>query len=204
MKNAMFIAALPLEIDDKDENHEALLIGNYILGGGPLSNRLADRVRKKEALSYGVGSQLVVDSDDKKSEFLVFAISNPDNTEKVVATVREEIDRIIESGVESEELQKARQSFLETRQSRRAEDNVLAGRLRQNLELGRTMEFYQESDDEIEGLTKEQVEAAIKTLITPDKMIIVTAGDFERKKEMGSEMKTEVKGKPEPEPAGSK
>ena len=197
-KNALYIAALPLAIDDQDESYEAMLVGNYILGGGPLSSRLADRVRKKEGLSYGVGSQFMADSQDKNGGFIVFAISNPDNSPKVVTTVREEIMRIIESGVESKELRKARKSFLRTRKGGRANDNALAGRLRENLELGRTMEFYQESDDEIEALTEEQVEAAIQKLITPDKMIIVTAGDFERKSEAGSEAKTEVKGKAEP------
>ena len=197
-KNALYIAALPLQIDDKDENYEAMLVGNYILGGGPLSSRLADRVRKKEGLSYGVGSQFIADSQDKNGGFIVFAISNPDNSAKVVTTVREEIDRIIESGVETSELMKARKSFLRTRKGARANDNTLATRLRDNLELGRTMEFYQESDDAIQSVTKEQVEGAIKKLVTPDKMIIVTAGDFERKSETGSEMKTEVKGKAEP------
>jgi len=202
-KNALYVAALPLAIDDKDDNYEAMLIGNYILGGGPLSSRLADRVRKKEGLSYGVGSQFIADSQDKSGGFIVFAISNPDNTEKVVTTVREEIDRIIESGVESKELRKARKSYLRTRKGRRANDNTLAASLRQNLELGRTMEFAQESDEQIEALTEEQVEAAIKKLITPEKMIIVTAGDFERKSESESESDAGGKDKGEPDPAQS-
>ncbi len=193
-KNAMYIGALPLAIDDQDEDYEAMLIGNYILGGGPLSSRLADRVRKKEGLSYGVGSQFMADSQDKSGAFIVFAISNPDNTEKVVETVAEEIQRIIESGVEAKEMRKARKSYLRTRKGGRANDSSLAGSLRENLELGRTMDFYDLSDKRIESLTKEQVEAAIKKLVTPEKMIIVTAGDFERAKETGSEEKTEVKG----------
>jgi len=197
-KNALYIAALPLEIDDTDENYEAMLIGNYILGGGPLSSRLADRVRKKEGLSYGVGSQFMADSQDKSGGFIVFAISNPDNSGKVVTTIREEIDRIISSGVESKEMRKARKSYLRTRKGGRANDNTLASTLRKNLELGRTMDFAQQSDEVIESLTEEQVEAAIKKLITPDKMIIVTAGDFERKSETDAEEKTEVKGEAEP------
>ncbi|QEG21687.1 M16 family metallopeptidase [Mariniblastus fucicola] len=205
-KNALYIGALPLAVDDQDENYEAMLIGNYILGGGPLSSRLADRVRKKEGLSYGVGSQFVAGSQDKSGAFIVFAISNPDNSEKVVSTIAEEINRIIESGVESKEMRKARKSFLRTRKGRRANDNALAQTLRENLELGRTMEFAQQGDEAIEALTEEQVEAAIKALITPEKMVVVTAGDFEKKSESESEaeQKTEVKAEAEAEPAGSK
>ena len=203
-KNAMYIGALPLPMDDQDENYEAMLVGNYILGGGPLSSRLADRVRKKEGLSYGVGSQFQADSQDKSGGFVVFAISNPDNTEKVVTTIEEEIRRLIDSGVEGKEMKKAQKSFLRNRKGGRANDNRLAGRLRENLEIGRTMEFYGEGDQRIEDLTKEQVEAAIKKLVDPSKMIIVTAGDFERKSESDTEEKTEVKGKAEPEPAKGK
>ena len=36
----------------------ALVLGNYMLGGGFLNSRLATRIRQKEGLSYGVGSQL--------------------------------------------------------------------------------------------------------------------------------------------------
>lgn len=203
-KNAMYIGALPLAIDDQDENYEAMLIGNYILGGGPLSSRLADRVRKKEGLSYGVGSQFQADAQDKSGGFVVFAISNPDNTEKVVTTVGEELQRIIESGVEAKEMRKARKSYLRTRKGRRANDNSLAGRLRENLELGRTMAFYGEGDDRIEALTKEQVEAAIKKLVTPEKMIIVTAGDFEREKKADADAeKSETKAEEKEEPVTS-
>ena len=193
-QNALCLTVLPIAIDDEDEDYEAMLIGNYILGGGPLSSRLADRVRKKEGLSYGVGSQFLADSQDKNGMFLVYAISNPDNTGKVVTTVREELDRIIESGIESKEMRKARKSYLRTRIGGRSNDRALAGRLQRNLELGRTMEFAQEGDDAIEALTEEQVEAAIKKLITPEKMITITAGDFERQKETEAEEMTESEG----------
>ena len=186
-KNSIYIAALPLTIDDADENYEAMLIGNYILGGGPLSSRLADRVRKKEGLSYGVSSQFNANSHDKNGVFLVFAISNPENSEKVDVAVGEEIDRIRESGVEVDELEKARESYLQSRKGGRANDNTLASRLRKNLELGRTMEFYGAGDAKIESLTKEEIEGAIKKLITPDKMMIISAGDFESKPDMKKE-----------------
>lgn len=180
-QNALFMGVLPIATDDTDENYEAMLIGNYILGGGPLSSRLADRVRKKEGLSYTVGSAFRAGTQDKNGTFMLFAISNPENSEKVVATVGEEIDRILESGIQEDELQKARKSYLRTRIGGRAVDSKLASRLRKNLELGRTMEFYAAGDARIESLSKEEVEAALKTFIKRDQMAIIRAGDFEKK-----------------------
>lgn len=179
-QNALFVGVLPIATDDTDENYEAMLIGNYILGGGPLSSRLADRVRKKEGLSYSVGSGFRAGSHDKNGAFTIFAISNPENSQKVVSTVGEEIDRILESGVEEEEVVKACESYLQTRIGSRANDRSLARRLRKNLELGRTMEFYAAGDARIESLTKQQVDAALKTFIVRDRMAIIRAGDFEK------------------------
>ena len=44
--NAIFVTARTCEIGDQHPDYEAMLIGDYIMGGGPLSSRIADRVRK--------------------------------------------------------------------------------------------------------------------------------------------------------------
>jgi predicted Zn-dependent peptidase len=43
---------------DDDPDYAALVMGNYIIGGGFLNSRLATRIRQKEGISYGVGSWL--------------------------------------------------------------------------------------------------------------------------------------------------
>ncbi len=55
--NAFFIAGMNLAIRDDDPDFPALTLANYMLGGGFLNSRLAVRIRQKEGLSYGVGSQ---------------------------------------------------------------------------------------------------------------------------------------------------
>ena len=44
------------------------------------------------------------------------------------------------------------------------------------------MEFQNASDDKISTLTKEQVDAAMKKVIAPDRLLIITAGDFKKGK----------------------
>lgn len=180
--NAVYIAGLSAKVNDESDDYEALLIGNYIMGGGPLSSRLADRVRKKEGLSYTAMSHFQADSQDERGVYMMFMISNPANIEKVVSTVGEEVDRMLDSGVTGEELEKAKESYLKNRQGNRARDAALAALLNENLELGRTMEFQQASDDKIAALSKEVVDQALQNLIVPDRLIIVTAGDFEAAK----------------------
>lgn len=178
-QNAIYIAGLAIPMRDDDVDYEPMLVGNYILGGGPLASRLADRVRKQDGLSYGVGSQFMADAQDPRGMFMMFAISNPRNTEKVVATIDEELTRFVESGVTGEELEKAKASFLKTRQGRRAQDRGLARMLLNNLINDRTMDYQKESDLRISELSKEQVDNAYKQYLKKENLVIITAGDFE-------------------------
>ena len=50
-------------------DYPALELGNYMPGGGFLNSRLSTRIRQKEGLSYGVGSQLSVSSLDQAGAF---------------------------------------------------------------------------------------------------------------------------------------
>ena len=179
-KNAIYYGALLRRMTDANPDYEALLIGNYVLGGGPLSSRLADRVRKKDGLSYTVGSQFRAESIDEQATFSIYAISNPDNTEKVATTIAEVIQKYFDDGIEDEELAKAMDSYLTKRKGGRADDRRLAGLLRKNLEVGRDMSFFSQSDQTMADLTKDKVEAAMKSFLDMEEMVIVTAGDFEK------------------------
>lgn len=177
-KNAVYAAGISLPLREDNPDYESLLIGNYILGGGPLSSRLADRVRKKDGLSYGVGSMLNAHPIDQSGVFIMQAISNPENTPKVVDAINEEVQRLLESGVTADELERAKSSYLQNRQGGRAQDQQLVGMLINNLRTDRTMKFQQESDERIADLSKEDVDRAIRKYVEPEKLIIITAGDF--------------------------
>src|SRR5262249_49510758 len=57
--NANYLAGMSLPIGDEHPDYPALVVGNFILGGGSLSSRLGDRLRQKDGLSYGAGSTFV-------------------------------------------------------------------------------------------------------------------------------------------------
>ena len=56
--NAIYVAGETFALRDSDPDYAPLVLGNFIFGGGALSSRLGDRVRQKEGLSYGVGSNV--------------------------------------------------------------------------------------------------------------------------------------------------
>lgn len=176
--NAVYYAAQQFELSDQDDEYAPLLIGNYILGAGALSSRLGDRVRQTEGLSYGIQSGLRVSPKDKRGDFLIYAITNPTNKDKLMDVIREEIDKLLESGVTEEELAKAKAGYLQRQSVSRADDRNLTQQLMSNMFLDRTMEFTQKLETAIAGVTKAQVDAALKKYIDPDRLVISVAGDF--------------------------
>jgi zinc protease len=178
--NAFFVAGFNLNIRDDHADYPALLLGNYMLGGGFLSSRLSTRIRQKDGLSYGVGSGLNVSALDQYGRFTATAIYAPQNVEKLEAAFNEEIERMLKDGFTAEEVASAKSGYLQSRQVSRAQDNELAGRLNNYLFLDRTLRWDADLESKIKGLTPEQINAAIRRHINPARITIMKAGDFKR------------------------
>jgi zinc protease len=111
----------------------------------------------------------------------VGGIAAPQNAEKAVACAREELERFGKDGVTKKELDDARKGFLEDLKVGLSNDAFVSGMLTRDLHLDRTMKFLQDRVAKIEALTPEQVTAAARKYLSPDKLIVVTAGDFDKK-----------------------
>ncbi|MBK9314381.1 MAG: insulinase family protein [Acidobacteria bacterium] len=185
--NAFFVAGLNLNIRDDDPDYPALVLGDYMLGGGFLNSRLATRIRQKEGLSYGVGSQLSAGSLDKAGVFLSYAIYAPQNAAKLEAAFKDEIAKALKDGFTADEIKAAKSGWLQSRQVSRAQDPELAARLRGYAFLDRTLAWDADFERKVEALTPVQITAALRKHINPDKISIVKAGDFA--KAAGSESK---------------
>ena len=176
--NAFFIAGQNLELRDDDPDYPALVLGNYMLGGGFLNSRLAVRIRQKDGLSYGVGSQVQASPLDKSGSFTAFAIYAPQNEAKLEAAFKEEVARVLKDGYEAKEIADAKSGWLQSRQVGRAQDAALARVLATDLFIQRTMAWDAAFEKKVEALTGEQILAAMRKYIDPAKITIVKAGDF--------------------------
>ena len=176
--NAFFIAGLNLKMRDDDPDYPAMVLGNYMMGGGFLNSRLATRLRQKEGLSYNVGSQFSASSLDQAGTFLAVAIYAPQNVARLEVAFNEEIARALKDGFTAEELAAAKSGYLQNRQVNRSQDAGLSRTLASYLFLGRTLGWDAEFEKKVAALTPEQVAAAMRRHIDPSKLTIVKAGDF--------------------------
>jgi zinc protease len=176
--NAMFFAGLPIDISDESKDYPAMVLGNYMLGGGFLNSRLATRIRVKDGLSYGVGSMFNAPTKANGGQFMVYAISAPQNVTKVEADFREEIARALKDGFTSEELAAAKSGWLQDRQVSRAQDAELVGTLANRRFWDRTMAFDADLAAKISALTPQDVTDALRRHIDLARISIIKAGDF--------------------------
>jgi zinc protease len=179
--NAVFASGHTFPMMDTDPEYPALQLADFIFGEAPLSSRLSVRVRGEKGLSYGVGSMLNADTQDKLGMFLMFAITNPKNIDKVDQTIAEELDKMIEKGVSQKELEEAKKAYLQQLKVQRSRDSMLALYLGARLHAGQTFAYYADLEKKIAALTPEQVGEAFRKYIDPKRLVTVRAGDFKKK-----------------------
>jgi zinc protease len=178
--NAIYVAGLRMALDNSNPDHAALVLGNYILGGGSAS-RLFNRVRAKDGLSYGVGSSYMAASRDRSASFSVTAIANPTNMPKVEAAVAEELASFLKDGATDREVEEAKKGILEEMKNFLASDDGVAAMLASQLAAGRTMEWLADLQKKLGELTTAQVNEAFRKHVAAARLVIVEAGDFKTK-----------------------
>jgi zinc protease len=178
--NAFFLAGMPFKMRDNDPDYPAMVLGNYMIGGGFLNSRLATRIRQKEGLSYGVGSQFAASPLDDSGTFLTFAIYAPQNAAKLEAAYKEEIARVLKDGFTDQEVKEAKSGYLQNAQVGRAQDQPLAGKLAGYLFLDRTLAWDADLEKKIAALTPEDIVTALRRHVDPSKITIIKAGDFDK------------------------
>ncbi len=181
-KNAVFLADVILPINDESKDYAPLVMGSYIFGGGFLNSRLATRLRQKEGLSYGVGSDLYVRELDSIGYFGANAIYNPDNLDKLDKAYKEELNKLLKEGVTADELKAAKLGYLQNQLVQRSDDMNLVNQLNSNLFLNRTFDWIANQERQIDNLTVEDVNTALRKYISPEKTIYIKAGDFDKAK----------------------
>lgn len=183
--NAMLAAVQNIAIRDDDPDYPAMLLANFMIGGGFLNSRLATRLRQQEGISYGVGSQFQAASLDRAGAFITFAIFNPQNVDRLVNGMWDELTKVRTTGFTAAEVAAAKPSLLQQRLQSRANDQELVGTILARRYADRSMTYDARLEAAVNALTVEDVNAAVKKYLDPSHISIVRAGDFKNKPAAG-------------------
>lgn len=184
-ENAAVVALLALPVGENHADAAALELGTYMFGGGFLNSRLVTRLRQKEGLSYSSGAWLNLSDWTDNGQFSAYAIFAPQNRAAVEKGLREELALALEKGFTAEEVAAAKSGLLQQARVDRTEISSLAGLLVSDLELKRKMEWRIRREQAIQALKPEQILAAMRRHISPERLAFIWAGDFRAETKSG-------------------
>ena len=177
-ENAQFSVGLRLQMKDTDPDYAAMVLANYMFGGGGLTARMPDRIRNREGLSYSVGSSFSAPVEGDAAIFSASAIANPGNMPKVEASFVDELTKTLREGFTAAELADAKKALQDSRVGSRSSDGGVLNLIASRQQFDRTLAWDTEMDRRLAAVTLEQVNAAFRRHVDPSKIAIVKGGDF--------------------------
>lgn len=165
-----------LGIDRDNPDRYAVSVMNFILGGGSFTSRMTSKVRSDEGLSYSVGTRYNTDSRDL-GVWYAFCQTKLSTTYKAMRLMLDEIERIREGKVADEELESAKDSYI----NRYVFDFTTPGRIVYQL---MELEFENRPPDELKKyienigkVTKDDVLRVAQKYLKPENITFVVVGD---------------------------
>jgi zinc protease len=165
----------------------ALLMGLMVFAGdgsSPSGNRLGDRLRGRDAISYAVGLQLELPryglggGDGDRARVRVQASGAPAQLAQVEAAFAEEFQRLREQGPSADELERVREQMLANLRRQRASEMGMAAALMQQLDAPHfdAPPPLDNQEQRLRAVTPEQVREALQRLLKPDAWVVLVTG----------------------------
>lgn len=167
-----------LSIKESDPDYVPLAIANDILGGSSFRSRLFNDVRTKRGLAYSVGSRLNTGVHDQ-GVWLMRAETKLASTQEVVSRFVANIERMRTELVTDEELAEAKESYVNSFIFSFSSPSAIVSRLVELEYDGLPKDFIQQLREKVVKLTKEDILAAAKKHLHPDRLKIVAVGSGE-------------------------
>lgn len=170
-----------LGIRRDNPDYYAVQVMNEVLGGG-FSARLFTNVRSKKGLAYFVGGG-VGNAYDHPGEFAIGMGTKSETTAAAIDALNEELDNLQKTPATAEELQKAKESILNSFVfANDSKEKILSQQMALEF-YGYPLDLIQRYPGEIEKVTAEDVARAAHKYVHKDKVALLVVGkaaDFDR------------------------
>ncbi|HAK53879.1 MAG: pitrilysin family protein [Vicinamibacterales bacterium] len=164
-------------ITRSDARYHAFWIMNNVLGQYGLGGRLGDSIRERQGMAYYVFSEL--EANVGPGPLIIRAGVSPDNVERAIASIDEEVGMMGRDGVSDKELADAKQ-YLIGSIPRMLETNARIAAFLQTVEqfdLG--LDYDARLAGLLEAVSLEEVREAAASLLAPDRAAVAVAGPID-------------------------
>ena len=157
-----------------DPDYFALSLMNRILGSG-FTSRLFKEVRSRQGLAYSVFGYFSADYDHE-GMFYVGCQTRAESTVQAIQAMKAEVVKMTQTEVTAEELELARESFLNAFVFNFDSRGEIVNRLMTYSYYGYPPDFLEKSKEGIEKVTQADILRVAKKHLHPDQMQILTVG----------------------------
>jgi zinc protease len=166
----------------KRENPDfyAVMVMNYILGGGGFSSRMMDNIRDNKGLAYDVHSGFAAQKE--AGAFEVSIQTKNESANEVIAEALKELRRIQADLVSVKELADAKAYLTGSFPLRMDTSAKIAGMLTSIEIYNLGLDYPQQYPALINAVTREEIRRVAKKYLAPDNMVIVVVADQEKAK----------------------
>ncbi len=171
-----------LSVKEDDPDYFALALLEDILGGNSFTSRLFRDVRSRQGLAYSVGSRLIP-GNLGPGVVVLQALTKAPTTHQTLSSMLDQMERLRKDPVTDEELQLAKDAFLNSFVFSFADAGQIVGRLMLLEYHGLPKDFLQRFRDSVVKLTKMDLLRVAYKHLHPDRVIILAVGkdgDFEK------------------------
>ncbi len=164
-------------LDHKDPQFFDLRVMNYIFGGGGFGSRLMEEAREKRGLTYGIYSGL--SNQNFIDLFNIDTSTKNESAGEMIDIINAEMQRLIHVGVTDQELEDA-QSYLTGSLPLALTSTDKIANILLSLQLNeRDITYLDSYADQINAVTKKDIQNVAKRILTPEKMLTIMVGQLQ-------------------------
>nr|WP_299381267.1 pitrilysin family protein [Allomuricauda sp.] len=162
-----------------DPDYLPFFVGNYTLGGG-FSGRLMRTVRDEDGLTYSIGTKHTGHDFGVGGNWSLSASFSPKLFQKGLDATMIQLKRWWKDGITEKELQDRKSNLTGKFKVGLSSTTGLAGAILTFLERGLQPDYVNQYPKDIEAVTLDQVNQAIKKYIDLNKLIVVKSGSLDK------------------------
>ena len=164
-------------ITRRDPAYYAFWLMNVAFGQYAIGGRLGDSIRERQGMAYYVSSAL--DANVAPGPLVIRAGVSPANVDRAVASIDEEIVRLVTNGLTPQELDESRRYLIGSIPRSLETNAAIAHFLYTEEFFGLGLDYDVRLPDLLSAVTMDDVHAAARRVLNPDRATVVIAGPYE-------------------------
>ena len=161
----------------RDPDYAAFWLMNNAFGQYAIGGRLGDSIRERQGMAYYVSSAL--DANVIEGPLVIRAGVSPENVDRAVASIDEEVVRLVREGLTPKELDESRRYLIGSIPRALETNTAIANFLQTGEFFGLGLDYDARLPGLLGAVTLEDANAAARRALDPDRATVVIAGPYQ-------------------------